>query len=255
MNNCTTFGLMKNLIFNFLRIFWRLWFYILFTGLIVIGSPILLIVTAKESWYPIFFRFARFWARLILIGMGLKVRKTTLQKIKKGKSYMFIANHTSMIDIMLMLVVAKNPFVFVGKAELAKIPVFGFFYKRTCILVDRGNAQSRRKVFKEAQRRINTGLSICIFPEGLVPDDESIVLDVFKGGAFKLAIEHNLPIVLMSFYDCKKRFSYTFFSGSPGFLRVKIHPFMETKNLVLTDMKTLKNEAHELLYNDLVSHQ
>jgi 1-acyl-sn-glycerol-3-phosphate acyltransferase len=246
---------MKNLLFNLLRIFWRIWFYILFTGIIIISSPILLIVTAKESWYPIFFKFARLWARLILIGMGLKVRRKTLQKIKKGKSYMFIANHTSIIDIMLMLVVVKNPFVFVGKAELAKIPVFGFFYKRTCILVDRGDANSRRKVFKEAQRRIDTGLSICIFPEGLVPDDESIVLDAFKGGAFKLAIEHKLPIVPMSFYDCKKRFSYTFFSGSPGFLKVKIHPFIETKNLELTETNALKKEAHQLIYSDLISHQ
>ena len=57
---------------------------------------------------------------------------------------MFIANHTSMADIMLMLVAVKNPFVFVGKAELAKIPLFGFFYKRTSILVDR----SSRKVDK-----------------------------------------------------------------------------------------------------------
>lgn len=246
---------MKNLLYNFFRIFWRLWFYILFTGLIVICSPIFLIVTAKESWYPVFFRFARFWARLILIGMGLKVKKKTLQKTKKKKSYMFIANHTSIVDIMLMLVVVKNPFVFVGKAELAKIPVFGFFYKRTCILVDRGNAESRKKVFKEAQRKIDTGLSICIFPEGLVPDDESIVLDDFKGGAFKLAIEHKLPIVPMSFYDCKKRFSYTFFSGGPGFLRVKIHPFIETKKLELSETRKLKNDTHKMLYADLISRQ
>ncbi|HBK82377.1 MAG TPA: 1-acyl-sn-glycerol-3-phosphate acyltransferase, partial [Flavobacterium sp.] len=60
---------------------------------------------------------------------------------ENGKSYMLVANHTSMTDIMLMLcLVRNNPFVFVGKAELAKIPVFGFFYKRTCILVDRSNS-------------------------------------------------------------------------------------------------------------------
>ena len=47
--------------------------------------------------------------------------------MKKGQSYMLVANHTSMADIMLMLLVAKNPFVFVGKAELAKIPDFWFF--------------------------------------------------------------------------------------------------------------------------------
>ena len=114
---------------------------------------------------------------------------------------MFVANHTSMTDIMLMLAVNKKPFVFVGKVELAKIPLFGYFYKRTCILVDRANSKSRMAVFERAQKRLNSGLSICIFPEGGVPDDESIVLDEFKDGAFRIAIEHQLPIVPIVFFD------------------------------------------------------
>jgi 1-acyl-sn-glycerol-3-phosphate acyltransferase len=69
----------------------------------------------------------------------------------------------------------KNPFVFVGKVELGKIPLFGFFYKRTCILVDRGCSKSRLKFFNEAQKRLDRGLSVCIFPEGGVPDDESLL--------------------------------------------------------------------------------
>ncbi|MFC2109677.1 lysophospholipid acyltransferase family protein [Bacteroidota bacterium] len=246
---------MKTFLINMLRLLWRIWFYILFTGVIVFGAPVLLIVTAKESWYPVFFKVAKIWAKLILIGMGFKVKKEILQNIPKDKSFMFVANHTSMIDIMLMLVVVKNPFVFVGKAELAKIPVFGFFYKRTCILVDRADMKSRQKVFLEAQRRIDTGLSICIFPEGLVPEDESIVLEKFKGGAFKLAIEHQIPIVPLSFYDCKKRFSYTFFSGSPGVLRVKIHPQIETKNLDKTKLSSLRDSTQNFMYKDLILNQ
>src|SRR5690606_20438248 len=106
-----------------------------------------------------------------------------------------IANHTSMTDIMLMLAVVKdNPFVFVGKQELAKIPLFGFFYKRTSILVDRKNTKSKQEVFEQAQKRLAQGLSICIFPEGGVPD-ENIILDEFKDGAFRLAIDHQIPIV------------------------------------------------------------
>jgi len=52
-------------------------------------------------------------------------------------------------------------------------------------------------------------MSICIFPEGGVPD-ESIVLDEFKDGAFRLAIEHQIPIVPMTFADNKKRFHILF---------------------------------------------
>ena len=185
----------------------------------------------------------------------LRVKKEFRQQVSRENSYLFVANHTSIIDIMLMLVIVKNPFVFVGKEELAKIPVFGFFYRRTCILVNRSDTKSKTQVFKQAQRRLDSGLSICIFPEGLVPADESVVLHSFKRGAFKLAIEHQIPIVPMTFYDCKKRFSYTFFSGGPGFLRVKIHEFFETKGLDLNETTPLKNSTYELLYEDLIADQ
>jgi len=96
------------------------------------------------------------------MGFYPKIKRTI--QYKKEESYLFVANHTSMTDIMLMLYVIKNPFVFVGKIELSRIPLFGFFYKRTCILVDRDSARSRYSVFAEAQKRLNKGLSVCIFP-------------------------------------------------------------------------------------------
>ena len=164
---------------------------------------------------------------------------------------MFVANHTSMTDIMLMLYVTKSPFVFVGKAELAKIPLFGFFYKRTCILVDRSNPRSRHNVFVEAQNKLQQGLSVCIFPEGGVPDDESILLNDFKDGAFRLAIEHRIPIAPMSFHDNKKRLSYTFFSGSPGRMRVRIHELIPTRILEMEDKRMLKNQTHAILLAEL----
>lgn len=191
-------------------VFYRIWFYILVALPIIVLFPVLLISILKESWYPFFFKLARIWAKFILIGMGFNYKIEREQTPEKGKSYMFIANHTSMTDIMLMLVAVKNPFVFVGKAELAKIPLFGFFYKRTSILVDRSSEKSRKAVFLRAQRRLKQGMSICIFPEGGVPD-ESIVLDEFKDGAFRMAINHQIPIVPLTFADNKKRFSYTFF--------------------------------------------
>ena len=214
--------------------------------------PILLISVAKDSWYPFFYRLARFWARIILYGMGFWPQVKRLQKTQSGKSYMYIANHTSMTDIMLMLHTVRNPFVFVGKQELAKFPIFGYFYKQTCILVDRGDPKSRMAVFESAQKRLNQGLSICIFPEGGVPDDISIVLDTFKDGAFRLAIDHQIPIVPMVFFDNKKRFSYDFFTGSPGRMRVKMLPFIETKGMEPNDRRRLRDEAYTVIHSELV---
>ncbi|NND63758.1 MAG: 1-acyl-sn-glycerol-3-phosphate acyltransferase [Flavobacteriaceae bacterium] len=233
------------------HLFYRIWFYILVTVPIIVLFPILIVSISKESWYPFFFRLARFWARLILMGMGFYPKIKRDVKFEKGKSYMFVSNHTSMADIMLMLHVVRNPFVFVGKMELAKIPLFGFFYKRTCILVDRSNQRSRHNVFVEAQKRLQQGLGVCIFPEGGVPEDESIVLDEFKDGAFRLAIEHRIPIAPMTFHDNKKRFSYTFFSGSPGVMRVKVHEIIPTGILELEDKKMLKDQTREIIFNEL----
>ena len=106
-------------------------------------------------------------------------------------------------------------------------------------------------VFERAQNKINQGYSICIFPEGGVPDDESIVLDEFKDGAFRLAVEHQLPIVPITFGDNKKRFSYTFFSGSPGIMRVKIHAAFETKNQNPEYKKTVKEEVKNIILKQL----
>lgn len=238
----------------FKYLFWilyRIWFYLLVALPIIILFPILFISILKESWYPFFFKLARLWAKFILAGMGFVWEIEREQTPETNKSYMFVANHTSMADIMLMLVSAKNPFVFVGKKELAKIPLFGFFYKRTCILVDRSSERSRKSVFLRAQRRLKQGLSICIFPEGGVPEDESVVLDTFKDGAFRLAINHQIPVVPMTFIDNKKRFSYTLFSGGPGKMRVKVHPFIETEGLTIKDTKLVNEKARDVIYKEL----
>jgi len=234
--------------------FWllyRIWFYLLVLLPILVLFPFILFTILSEKTYSLFFKIARLWARVILIGMGFRYSIKGTENFEEGKSYMLVANHTSMTDIMMMLLAVKNhPFVFVGKKELVNIPIFGFIYKRVCILVDRENSKSRFAVFERAQKRIQQGLSICIFPEGGVPD-ESILLDEFKDGAFRIAIEHQLTIVPITFYDNKKRFSYTFFSGSPGKMRAKIHPPIETIGKTMDDKLHIKQQVRDIILTEL----
>ena len=238
---------MLKLIKNIGHLLYRIWFYILVALPILLFFPFLLAATFSEKTYPQFFWLARnLWAKTILFGMGCFPKVTWEQRLESKKSYMLVANHTSMLDIMLMLYVSKNPFVFVGKKELAKIPLFGFFYKRVCILVDRQDPKSRTGVYRRVQHRLNQGLSICIFPEGGVPEEE-VLLDKFKDGAFRMAISHNIPIVPMTFLDCKKRFSWSFFSGGPGQLRVRVHEFFETGILDSDDTSTLREEVRNTI--------
>ena len=247
------------MIFILSRLFyflWRVWYYILVALPILVLFPVLLILSSSDKYYKQFFWLARnIWAPFILYGMGFFPRIKKQQKIVRDKSYMLVANHTSMTDIMLMLRTSPNPFVFVGKKELAKIPVFGFFYKRVCILVDRSNAKSRTAVYKRAQARLNNGLSICIFPEGGVPEDETILLDTFRDGAFRLAIEYQIPLVPITFADNKKRYPFRFFAGSPGKMRVLVHEFFTTEGLKPEDKLVLKENTYKLIKNQLHNFQ
>ncbi len=232
-------------------VIYQIWFYILVAIPILIFWPLLVIFTISEKGYPYFFWIARnIWANFILYGMGCITIVKREEKIKKGESYMLVANHTSMLDIMLMLKLSKNPFVFVGKKELSKIPVFGFFYKRVCIMVDRNDPRSRTAVYRRAQKRLKDGLSICIFPEGGVPD-EHIILDEFKDGAFKMAIAHKIPIVPMTFYDNKARLPFTFTKGKPGRTRAKIHHFFKTDNLDEAQKASIREEIRSTILTEL----
>ena len=236
---------------NIFRLFWRPWFYgwVFFT--ILFALPILVVVISFDRFYKTFFKIAIFWGKTILFVMGFKPVVETEEEILPDKNYLFIANHASLIDVMLMFAVMKNPAVFVGKKEVRKIPVFGYVARKTSILVNRGSAESRKEVYISAQEKLNQGLSIAIFPEGLVPE-EQVTLAPFKNGAFRLAIEHQIPIVPMTFYDVKKRFSWKFFSGFPGKLRVKIHEFIQTDGLTLDDMEATKQKAYTIIHDELI---
>lgn len=218
---------------------------------ILVMLPVLVIFSSSERLYPKYFVCARIWAKCILYGMGFYPEIKRMQQLDAKQNYMLVANHSSMMDIMMMLVIMKQPFIFVGKRELAKIPIFGFFYRKTNITVDRNSAKSKQDVVTEARRRLDMGESICIFPEGGVPEDRSLILDTFKDGAFRLAIAHHIPIVPITFYDNKKRFSYKFISGSPGKLRVKIHQFINTKGMEPGDRRELRNKTRQVIFEEL----
>ncbi|MCI2228567.1 1-acyl-sn-glycerol-3-phosphate acyltransferase [Polaribacter sp. MSW13] len=233
---------------------WRFWFYILMLVSILLLSPILLIFTFKEDHYHLFWKVARILAKVLIYGMGFRLNVQLDEEIDPSKSYMFCPNHASLMDPFVLIALSKNPIVFVGKKELVKIPVFGFFYKRVVIMVDRNSLKSRKRVFKMAKKRLQNGVSMAIFPEGLVPT-EDVVLAPFKKGAFSLAIEFDIPIVPQVYYDCKRFFSWDFLKGRPGVFRVHQHRFISTKDLTQNDIEGLKDKTFEIMYNSLLNDE
>lgn len=237
-----------------LDLLYRLWFYIMIAVVTLILFPFLFLTTISEKTYPQFYVVARTWSIMILVGMGFfpKVKRT--HKLDKNRSYIVIANHSSMIDIMMMFWVVQRPFVFIGKKELARMPLFGFFYKRSSILVDRTDRRSKMAVFKEAQRRFDQGSGVCVFPEGGVPKDYFQTLGHFKDGAFRMGIEHQLDILPVVLYDNKRKFPYRpeYGRGCPGRLRAKVFSPISTKGLdPHKDKAELRQKAYGLIYKEL----
>jgi len=234
---------------------WRIWFYILLFCTIILMIPLLLVLTAKESYYPTFWKLVRGWSFLLIYGMGFRLKKQIDQELDRNQSYMFCPNHASLMDPFVLIALSKNPIVFVGKKELVKIPIFGFFYKRVVIMVDRSNPKSRKRVYEMAKKKLQGGTSIGIFPEGLVPEDE-VILAPFKKGAFSLAMEFEIPIVPQTYYDCKRLFSWDLFRGGMGAFRVRQHTFIETKGLsTKEDMNMLLEKTFEIIHNELSSDE
>lgn len=236
---------------RFLIVLWRTWFYLLASTLVVFMFPLLAILLLFPNGYRPFFWIARnIWARLVLLGTGFRMKKTFKTDLDPTKSYLLVANHSSYIDIMLMFASAPNTFVFVGKKELVKIPFFGYLYKRAAIMVDRSSSKSRFGVYDRAKKVLDKGYSVCIFPEKEYLD-ETILLNPFKKGAFRIAVDHQLPICPMVFLDCKRKFPWHTTHGYPGTLRVDIHPPLPTQGLSKDNISELQQKTFNLIHSEL----
>lgn len=227
-----------------LNYIWRGWMVLLGAVLtIVMGIPVLLLSIRKEH-YKYAYQFIRLWCIGMFYGMGFRyeLKNLTSKKIDKNTQYVIIANHTSIMDVMLpCILLPHHPLCYVGKKELVKIPIFGTIYKRICVMVDRSSARSRADVYRRCEERMEEGQSIVIFPEGGVPDDTSVILDEFKDGPFILATKHQSPLIVFTFVGLKEMFPFDNAKGYPGKVKVVLTEILEPNNTV----KELKAVAHD----------
>lgn len=236
-----------NLLLNYI---WRGWFIFLASIFTLLFCPIVLLLSIRASHFKYAYIFIRAWCLILFYGMGFRYEliNRNSKKLDIHRQYIFIANHTSIIDIMLMSVLhSTHPICFIGKAELAKIPIFGLIYRRICILVDRKDTKSRANVYKKAAIKMSSGQNIVIFPEGGVPDDTSIILEDFKDGAFNLSEKHHFPIVVYTFVGLKKMFPFDNSKGHPGKISVILNDILEPE-----ESQTMKHKAFTLIKNSLI---
>ena len=143
------------------------------------------------------------WAQSILIASNIKVTVKGIENIDTSKSYIFMANHSSQLDILVLLGSIPIQFRWLAKAELFKIPLFGGALRHSGqISIDRSNRKSAFKSLKIAADTINNGVSVVIFPEGTRSLDGKI--REFKKGGFVLAVEAGVPIIPVIIHGTNK---------------------------------------------------
>ena len=222
----------------------RIWFYIANFIAIMILFPFIFLTSLSEKTYLQFFYFERLWARIVLILCGFRWKVNWAEKPDPKGLYLICPNHTSMLDIMLTLAVFPMPYLFIGKKELTKLPLFGYFYKRTNILVDRTSYSSRKQTYELAAAKVDEGMGVCIYPEGMAPREE-VTLASFKNGAFKLSASKGVTIIPAILHDCKRLLPYDNFRGKPGLLRVDVLPFLHPKEDSSEEIERLKKECYD----------
>lgn len=239
-----------------LIVIWKGWFMFL-NGicLLTIGLFWAFPLALFDKTFHLGFKGMRLWAFIAFYGSGFRLEFEKNEELDKNQTYIFISNHTSIVDIVLMALIHKNhPFYFVGKEELVKTPIFRTIYKRICITVDRSNIKSRVQVYSNVKHRLSLGKSIVLFPEGGIPDDRDLVLQRFKDGAFSIGISTQTPIVLYAIKGFKEMFPETWTEGYPGKVKVKLIDIIPTENLSLANKNELRKRAFDEVHRELSSN-
>ena len=117
--------------------------------------------------------------------------------------------------------------------------------------MDRSSPESRKRVYKKSKKRLDKGLSVCIFPEGGVPD-ESVVLKEFLDGPFAISIMNKVPLVTLTFCGMKQILPYAYFRGRPGKVHVFFNQALETNRLNKTHIQEVKGTCYDLIKGSLL---
>ena len=133
---------------------------------------------------------------LIALNPYWDIKISGLENIDKAKTYVIVANHQSITDIIL-LYKTKMQFKWVANEYLFKLPVIGLSMSITKhIKLKKGKLESIKKAYQEASAWLRNGMSIMLFPEGTRSNGYG--LKEFQNGAFKLAIKEQVPILPIS---------------------------------------------------------
>lgn len=156
--------------------------------------PFILVCIWVPGWKKYGRKINRYWARFYFSLIFLPVKIEMRGTIEPGKPYIFLANHFSYLDVAMMGFIPGDV-IFVGKASIRKAPLFGYYFRELHIAVDRDRLRSRAETMHRAGKALESGSSIILFPEGGIFTTNAPKMIPFKNGAFRLAMEKQIPII------------------------------------------------------------
>jgi 1-acyl-sn-glycerol-3-phosphate acyltransferase len=244
---------MKERVKNTLSTFW-FYFTLLICFLFLIPLPLILV--HKGKWHIYIYRLTKFW-----VGILLKINFLSLEieyrfKPNRKQVYVFTPNHTSYLDILLLMFAVRQFFIFVGKSSISKVPLAGYVYKKMHITVDRSKARSKYSVLEKSKIAVKRHRSVVIFPEGGILTQEPPAMTPFKEGAFRLAIEEQVPIVPVTMpYNWIAMPDQSFPPFIHHKLKVIFHEPIETEGLTGEHIPYLKQKVFQIIQKEINQHQ
>ncbi|MBO5404750.1 MAG: 1-acyl-sn-glycerol-3-phosphate acyltransferase [Paludibacteraceae bacterium] len=231
--------------------------YILYQYLI--GFPLIIVVTLFTALLTIIcfpWRNGKlprtvqvFWSRSVLWLLLVPIKVTGRENVASNQSYVFVANHQSFLDVFAVYGWLPNNFKWLMKKELRKIPFVG----TACavaghIFVDRSNPRAAMESLTYIKAQLHNGISTVIFPEGT--RTRTGEMGRFKQGAFKIAMDMDLPVVpisLSGFFDAMPRNK---FYVKP-FSRVALHIGKPIDISQFNDINEAMTELHTQVKNGI----
>lgn len=248
---------MKKLLFP-LQVIYVIYAFALFIAFLLLIFPLVLLTSlfGKVKGGNFLYRLCKFWAYALYPLLGMWHKNYYEVPHDRKKQYVFVFNHISFLDIPVILATIRfQHFRILGKAEIGKIPIFGFVYRQAVVMVDRSSTENRAKSVRQLKSVISKGISVVIAPEGTFNTTHQ-PLKQFYDGAFRVAIETQTPIKPILFLDSYDRLNYeSIFSLTPGKTRAVYLDEVSVEGLTINDVQGLKTKVYKIMEEKLIEYK
>lgn len=232
-----------------------IWSFLVFISAMILVFPFILISSALfnvRQGQDIIYFFLKIWSWIFSFLCFFPLRVSGRKHIEPGKAYIYVSNHNSYLDAIVVVRAIPGSFKPLGKIEMVKVPVFGMIYKRVAVMIDRNSKESRAQSIEELKVDLARGQSILIFPEGTM-NRSNLPLADFYDGAFRLAIEMQTPIIPMIILNARNLFPRgNPLAARPGLIKCHFLEPVQINGIAMDDLEDLKLRVYQQMESSIL---